>query len=246
VHHDHTGAAVDYDGVAVSRTEHIVAERRHHGDVERAGDDRSMRRRRPLGERDAEDESLLEPKIDELRRPEVTRNDDRRIQRRLGRALARECAHSAPAELAYVGGARREQRIVERFERSGMPLRHGPQRLGRRPLGGERLDFAHERRIGGHQPARRDDLRLGDATAHDEALLRPGKLPRDAPQRLDRSLGAAPARRRDRIRQYVRRSNVDSLRDDDAAKLSLAHCSAATACSSARRMITVEVAPGSW
>ena len=246
VQHCNPVCPVDDHLVAVRCDKHVIAERSDHRNPERPGDDRSVGRRRPFGECDSEDESFLESEVEELCRTELTRNDDGRPDRRVCSAPARQRANRASPELANVDCPSREQRVVERRERSRVTFRRGPQRFRGGKCGCESCDLLHERRVLRHESVRREDLCFSLETLRDEPFFRARKLCGRARKRGERSLGSTALGSGNGLGRHERRADPDAWGDDDAVEPAFGHCSAATASSSARKIKAVEVAPGSW
>ncbi len=242
--HGEPGAAVHHELLTRSGRQHRVAERDHHGHAERPGDDRVVRCGRSLRERDPEDKPALDAEIEQLRGPELARDHDRRPRRRLGGAGARQRADRPPPQLAHVRGTGREQRIAERRERVRMPLGRDPQGLRGGKVGRERLDLAVKTWIIGHEPVRG---RISASAAWPSSTSRCSVRSSSADTRASASSAASapPPVASAGSAGDVHGPDRDARGDDEAGEPTLGHRSAATACSRARRIATVEVAPGS-
>ena len=137
-----------------------AAEGNRHRHAERARDDRGVRRRGPLRERDGDNPALAEVELGDLGRPELAGDENRVAVLNGGRWQPLRDAGGAAAQLAHVGRARGEERVGKRGEQARVLLGRSPQRIGRRQAGGERADACGEDRILGHQAVRLQDLRL--------------------------------------------------------------------------------------
>jgi hypothetical protein len=91
-------------------SKHVLAEADRHRHAERARHDRGVGGGSPVGQRDAENQAVLEAKVGDVGRPRSRAIEDRRPGRR-GQLGASERADCPDAELADVRGARCEQWI---------------------------------------------------------------------------------------------------------------------------------------
>src|SRR5439155_13806032 len=98
----------------------------------------------------------------------------------------------------------------------------------------------------GHQLVRLDDLGLRLATLCAQSLGGAPELLRDAREGFERRVDAVGVFVRDGLGEGEGRPDRDPDADGEAGENHLGHGRSVTACSSARRMIAVEVAPGSW
>ena len=247
---DRAPAAVDDQLLPVDQQEHIRPEPDRHRHAERSGDDRGVRRRGPVGERDRDDAVRAELELGHLARTEIARDQDGSpVETICEPGSAAEDPRHPAAELADVGRPRGEQRVVERGERRGV-LRHRFLRgaRGRDPPGAA-TDSGLECRILRHQHARLDDLSLVGQSCCPEPRGHPPELLDGLGERGERTTGLVAVACSRRVVPHASHDEGTADRDPGGRPEAVVHAfahGAATLCSRAAMINAVDVAPGSW
>ena len=238
-------------GLALGRLENLVAQADHQRHAESARHDRRMGGRGSGGERQPTDPPGSQVQLGDVNGPEIARDEDRWPERRRGRRR-RSCEQpgSADPQAPNVCRAGGEHCVLDLLELLRVPFRGLEDSAGGGRLLRQSVNLLGKRRVLGHQSIRVEDVGLVDVPLGTKPVGGLAELGGEARERREGALllhlPAPAVQVRLDVPQHQRPTHGDASRRREPRQVALGHCSEATDRSSAARMSTVEVAPGSW
>ena len=236
--------------LALGRLENPVAQTDDQGHAESTRHDRRMGGRGSGGEREPTDPPGSQVQLGDVNGPEIAGDEDRWSEGRGGRRRSCEQPGSADPQAPNVCRAGGEHCVLDLLELLRVSFRGLEDSAGGRRLLRQSEDLLGKRRVLGHQSVRVEDVGLVDVPLGTKPVGGLAELGCEARERRKGALllhFPTPAVQvRLDVPQHQRPAHGDASRSREPRQVALGHCSEATDRSSAARMSTVEVAPGSW